>query len=243
MSFKQYVGELASGELNEVKVKRAWSNKLSQIDSLLSWMYEKDILNKGEKAKKDSLFRKYYRFYNDGDNPRGKNYNGKSQYELPEILETELEDFIKKILSKYMSKIDRKGFRIDKQLGDLKTVLSVIQRNDVRGLTKYWKKDIKDQSVLEMIDTLESDFDNFTKILDDFVDSIDFEKDYGLKSYEAPRKGHTASYIMQQLESLGITIPSEITNSWSEIKSSMSEIGELVSNILESLHKLKDLRK
>ena len=49
--------------LSEAKTGRANRGRLENIDKLLSWMYTKDILNKGEKSKKDTLFYQYYRFY------------------------------------------------------------------------------------------------------------------------------------------------------------------------------------
>ena len=93
------------------KVQRAWGNRLEGINNLLSWMYETDVLNKGEKGKKDTIFRQYYRYYNDGDAPRGvlrkyslSMYNKK----LVEIkLEQYVEDFICTILNKYKGKYDK----------------------------------------------------------------------------------------------------------------------------------------
>lgn len=225
--------------LNEAKVQRAWSGKLKQVDALLSWMYEKDILNKGEKAKKDSLFRKYYRFYNDGDMPRGMQMKPKDQVAL--MLEEEIEEFIKKIISKYTSKIDRKGYRLDKQQSELKTVLSVIQNEDVHSLTKYWKTDVKDQNVLDMIDSLESDYDSMRSELNDFIDTFDFEKDYGLKSYEAPSKTRTVKATFDDLKRLKIKVPASIESAWKDIKVQMLDIEELVKNIISSIEKLQKI--
>lgn len=226
-------------ELNEAKVQRAWSGKLKQVDALLSWMYDKDILNKGEKAKKDSLFRKYYRFYNDGDIPRGMKIKPKDQVAL--MLEEEIEEFIKTILSKYTSKIDRKDFCLDKQLSELKTVLSVIQNDEVHSLTKYWKKDVKDQTVLGMIDTLESEYDSFRSELNDFLDTFDFEKDYGLKSYAAPSKTRSVKSTFEDLKRLKIKVPASIESAWKDIKVQMSDIEELVKNIISSIEKLQKI--
>lgn len=226
-------------KLNEAKVQRAWSGKLKQVEALLSWMYEKYILNKGEKAKKDSLFRKYYRFYNDGDIPRGMKIKSKDQVAL--MLEEELEEFIKKIISKYTSKIDRKGFRLDKQHDELNTVLRVIQREDVHGLTKYWKQYVKDQNVLDMIETLESDYDSLRSELNDFIDTFDFEKDYGLKSYEAPSKNRTVKSTFEVLNRIKIKVPASIENAWKDIKVQMLDIEELVKNIISSIEKLQKI--
>jgi len=112
MKFRNY--------LNEVKARRAWSGKLKRIDKLLAWMYDNDILNKGEKNKKDTLFNKYYRYYNDGDFPKGlKDKDGNAVYKgmqgkyVEEALEYQLEEYMKKVLSKYSSKIDKVKFKND----------------------------------------------------------------------------------------------------------------------------------
>lgn len=96
------------------KVRRAWNNRLEGINNLLSWLYETDVLNKGEKGKKDSIFRQYYRYYNDGDTPRGV----LTKYKIPghasdlveKYLEQYVEDFICTILNKYKGKFDKKAY-------------------------------------------------------------------------------------------------------------------------------------
>lgn len=42
----------ASKKVEAVKPRRAWSGKIKKIDELLAWMYDKGIMNKGERAKK-----------------------------------------------------------------------------------------------------------------------------------------------------------------------------------------------
>jgi len=95
----------------KTKVHRAWNNKLKGINNLLFWMYETDVLNKGEKAKKDSIFRQYTRYYNDGDAPRGVLTKYKvGPYDTLNVelkLEQYLEDFICLILNKYRGKYDK----------------------------------------------------------------------------------------------------------------------------------------
>lgn len=91
-----------------VKIGRAWNGNLKNIDKLLWWMYEVDILNKTEKAEKDRVFRSYYRYYNDGDIPRG--YLGESDDTIQIQLEFKIERYIKKILKKYKNKINHKEF-------------------------------------------------------------------------------------------------------------------------------------
>jgi hypothetical protein len=122
---------------------RAWSGKLKNIDELMAWMYDNDILNKGEKDKKDSIFRQYYRYYNDGDAPRGvlRKY-GVSMYQsslVEEKLEEYLSDFISAMLKKYCPKIDRQDFYIDRRISRLNIVLGRAKEFDADGI-QYWVK-------------------------------------------------------------------------------------------------------
>ncbi len=103
------------GGLNVTKVRRAWNGRIARVDSLMAWMYSMDILNKSEKELKDRLFHKYYRFYNDGDRPRGKKYSGLyNNKDIELVLEQEITDFMVKILSKYDGKYNRRDFLVDK---------------------------------------------------------------------------------------------------------------------------------
>ena len=130
---------------------RAWSGKIKHIDSLLSWMYEKNILTKTEKAEKDRIFRQYYRYYNDGDLPDAMRKQGHSLNRTRNMtdtgeadLEKYLEAFIKKILSKYMPKIDRTAFRLEKSIKELSSLKGMIETGDsIDHVLSYWAKDVK----------------------------------------------------------------------------------------------------
>ena len=128
------------------KTRRAWNNKLDNLNELLSWMFDKDILTKGDKAKKDQCFRRYYRYYNDGDQPRGKAFNGLyTKAEKEAMLEQQVEDFIKYILNKYHGKYDRAQFRADRMVQRLQYVIDL---NVSVSSTRYWIKDLKVPVVL-----------------------------------------------------------------------------------------------
>lgn len=120
--------------LKATKPQRAWSGKLDKIDNLLQWMYNKDILSPREKQIKDSLFHDYYRYYNDGDFPARLRKYGLGKYsnekEIEEILEREVENFIKKILSKYAGKYDRSEFHYDTLISSIKHVLDISRFED-----------------------------------------------------------------------------------------------------------------
>ena len=121
------------------KVRRAWNNRLDGINNLLFWMYKTDVLNKGEKAKKDSIFRQYYRYYNDGDAPRGvlRKY-GISVYNkelLEKRLEQYLEDFVCVILNKYKGKYDKTAYLTYIKNTNIESVASDLEYDiDARNL-------------------------------------------------------------------------------------------------------------
>jgi len=120
---------------------RAWENGLSNLDELMSWMYDKEIMNKGERERKDSIFRQYKRYYNDGDAPRGvlRKY-GITKYNTVMVelkLEHYLNDFIVEILEKYQGKYSRQDFYLDRNIGRLKDLLSNVERLDAYS-TPYW---------------------------------------------------------------------------------------------------------
>ena len=54
--------------VDAVTARRAWDGNLRLVDKALSYLY-KDM-TQGDKDLKDSVFYKYYRYYNDGDKPR-----------------------------------------------------------------------------------------------------------------------------------------------------------------------------
>ena len=101
-------------KVDEVKVERCWGNGLKRLDGLMSYMYDREILGKVDRYYKDTKFYRYYRYYNDGDFPRGlkgiRKY-ASSDTEVAEALERDVTDFMKRVLKKYKGKINRKDFR------------------------------------------------------------------------------------------------------------------------------------
>lgn len=121
-------------QIEAVKPRRAWSGRISHLDKLLAWMYDKNILNKTDQARKDTLFRSYYRYYNDGEFPRVLSPLGYNKWMSDEKIEAALEElieeFIKKILSKYAGKYSRKDFRYDQYMEQLGDVIDLIDRSN-----------------------------------------------------------------------------------------------------------------
>lgn len=154
-------------------ISRGWNGKLKRIDDLLSWMYDKGVLNKGEKAEKDRLFKQYYRWYNDGDVPLKLKRMGFDKYNMrisgndnllggEAELEKMIDGFISKILTKYLPKINRKNFRIDTAISDLKMVHSTAKRMDISSLI-FWVKRSKTEIKPTELVKLEELYTKFTK--------------------------------------------------------------------------------
>ena len=156
---------------------RAWEGKLNNLDGLFSYMYEKDILTKKEKKIKDRVFRAYYRFYNDGDFPRGiANKYGVTKYDSPKAittaLEQYLEDFMKQILSKYSTKINRTDYRLSNLLSELHTMRNVITDYEAGGLLSYWSKKtaVNDSRFGDLLIDLEKAFKTWEASVDKDID-------------------------------------------------------------------------
>ncbi len=219
--------------LTEASVpRRAWDGKLKRIDDLLAWMYDKDILNKGEKAKKDQIFNAYYRYYNDGDMPAALKIRGLSKYsnekEVETALEKYLEDFMKSILKKYLPKVDRTEFRLTTAIDGLNTVIDVASRNDAHGLLTYWLKTVKlndeDSALKAMVDTLDAQY----KALKEEANEVDPD------SYNK-----VMSFRMEDMKEAKKWNKS-LQKKWDALTVTMAGITQFLKNVQSSL---KDLKK
>jgi len=142
--------------------RRAWNNGLANIDGLMAWLYDQEILNKGERAKKDSIFRQYHRYYNDGDAPRGVlSKYGVSMYQknlVEEKLELYLSSFISTVLAKYAGKYNRQDFYLDRKVSRLKDLLSVTERYDAYSID-YWAGKTKSSYMIALANQLKLNYD------------------------------------------------------------------------------------
>lgn len=210
--------------------QRAWDGKLKKIDALLAWMYDKDILTKTEKAKKDTVFRAYYRYYNDGDIPKG--ISGVNRHtpkeEVAKALEAYLETFIKSILSKYLPRVDRTEFHVDKLVSDLASVISVSSSHDAHGLLTYWLKTVKindPESVLkQLVDTLKEQY----AAVKNAADAADPKSENTVMSYRADKMKDAGKWNKS------------LEKAWNAAKGTMDEITEFLKNLQSSV---KDLKK
>ena len=235
---------------------RAWSGKIKNLDNLFSWFYSKGILNKGEQAKKDSLFRQYYRWYNDGDFPKGLSSKGISKYQgdekIERALEDEIENFMKQILNKYTGKYDRREFHLDTLLSDLKTLENIVagikQEDGVRGepdpygLLNYWGKNIntKDSDFERMLGELRPLYDDARKATDTALDKEVKDGVYkDMKSYEIPGPNNGLSYVRMRMQNDKIWTP-DLEKKYQKMKDHMTKMHAILKNVVDGAQKAKD---
>jgi hypothetical protein len=229
---------------------RAWSGKIKNIDNLLAWMYDKGILNKSEQTQKDARFREYYRWYNDGDYPKGM--NGMKDEVVETYLENRIEEFIKKVLAKYTGKYDRKDFRVDTLLGDLHTLQSVVgggsfgggggkYEPDPYGLLTYWGKkvNVKDSEFEKMLGELRPLYDDAKKAANDIVDKETKDGIYkDAQSYSIPRDSTGLGFQRQKLQDAKVWTP-DAEKKYMKMKEHMMKMNDILTNVIEATQKLK----
>lgn len=196
----------ASKKVEAVKPRRGWSGRINNIDKLLAWMYDNNIMNKGEKAKKDTLFHSYYRYYNDGDFPRVLSPLGYSRWTPEEKIETALEElleaFIKKILAKYAGKYSRRDFHYDQYMEQLNDVIRSIDNSNGTGAhnINYWMDKLAnpDEELVKLNNELQSLDKQFTTEVEK-VAAIPEVKDYLDKKNVSRLSSYTNNYIKDVL--------------------------------------------
>lgn len=225
---------------------RAWSGKIGNIDNLLSWMYDKGILNKTEQAEKDRTFRQYYRYYNDGDIPQG--LRGLSDEKIELHIEQKVEEFIKKILAKYTGKYDRRDFRVDTLLGDLYTLQNIVgghdggkMEPDPHGLLNYWGKKINtgNSDFEKMLGELQPMYDAARKDGDSALEQAIKNGSFGDEnSWNIPSKSTTIGYLRQRLQDVKAWPPAA-EKSYMKMKDHMLKMNDILKNVIEATQKLK----
>lgn len=221
-------------QISEAKPSRAWNGNIKRIDSLLQWMYSKDVLTATEKKQKDTIFNQYYRFYNDGDLPRALANKGFSKYDMKydskkieTALEEYLETFIKTILKKYLPKVDRAEFRIDDSIKNLSTVKDVAERADAHGLLTYWLKEVK---ITDEAGVLAKYIDDLQKIYDSLL--VDLNK------ADPDGENYVTTYRRDEMKKADIWTPG-LETKFKKMKGLTDKIAEFIGNLIESLKKLK----
>lgn len=216
--------------VNEVKAGRAWEGRLKRIDKLLAWMYSRGILSKRDQNKKDSLFRQYYRYYNDGDFPAvvGKEYTKSApKSAIEDTLERNLEEFIKDILSRYAGKYDRQEFRLDMTVKDITELKEVVDEMDAYGLLSYWAKSIGPRD------------DAFSKLLAELQPAYDALRS-AVDAKDASLNNTTVRYARTKMQDAG-TWDRELTAKYAEVAAIMAKIGVVLDDVLHAAQQAKAL--
>lgn len=223
-------------DIFEAKPLRAWSNKITKIDNLMSWMYSKDILNKGEKNDKDKIFRQYYRYYNDGDFPRGLRSKGLTKMspkeEIQMALEEYLEAFIKRILTKYLPKVNRTKFRYDHTLSEIKNIKNVVDRMDIHGLVTYWGPKFKSK--------VEGNDKFFKKVLEINVDYVELVRQIDI--IDSTSKSYGLTYRREQMMDSDTWTPFH-EKRYNRLQVQMKYISIILKDLETSVLKMKELLK
>ena len=233
------------------KPGRAWEGKLSKIDSLLSWMYNKNILSPREKQIKDSLFRSYYRYYNDGDFPARLRKYDLHKYSNPkqieETLEQEVEEFITKILSKYAGTYDRSEFNYDMLINKIKNAIyyTNLHKNyfcldSFKGYVKIVKSlsnDDEIKSYLEELNQLENKFKN------DVEAAVNNNEDKITDEYERERKlqNYVFSATIEKLKKYGLW-NEELQADYAQIAKIIIKVRSKLQNVLTAAEEARSLK-
>jgi len=181
-----------------LKIRRAWNGRLNHLNDLLSWMYEEDILNKTEKAKKDRTFRAYYRYYNDGDTPRGFKHVDKERTE--EYLENTVNELIAELLKKKQGKYNRADFRKAQHNAQLRQMIRQAENAECHSLLTYFAPKFKLQSTtaykLFNMHRIEKQYNDVKNEVNKLIDSID---QTALDSWKRITYNHVMHYQLEQL--------------------------------------------
>ena len=234
--------------LNEASFAgRAWSGNLQNIDDLLSWMYDKGILTKAEQATKDSKFREYYRWYNDGDYPSG--LKGMSDAKVEEYLEKSVEDFIKGVLAKYAGKYDRQSFHFDKLLSQYYTIQGNLKASPSMGRDKIFDYDINafiyfydklgkvEPEFDKLVVDLKKQFQDFSKDADKAIE--DYRKaNPEMKGYEGPNTNRIFNAKIEDMKTAGILTPA-IEKKAEVIRATCDKLYVILANVIEATIKAK----
>ncbi len=242
LKFSEMSSKIINEVLSETKPRRAWSGKIGNIDKLLSWMYAKGILTKSEQNQKDSLFRQYYRYYNDGDHPRTLSKNGIYKWDSKEKIETALEEkidtWIKGILSKYSKKVNRTEFRYGQLISELSTIKIVISDYNAYGLINYWSKKTKinDTQFGELLNKLSTQFQSIESELNTLLPNIKYPDGFDQSDKLSPNQ--SVNHIRMVLRGIK-QWPKNIEASYQEMVHTMDDMSVIVESIILATKRLK----
>lgn len=155
-----------------MKAGNFWNNKLSNIDGWECFIYDK--MTKTDKTKKDRANYQYYRYYNDGDFPKGlktEEGNPVRKWTSKETIETILERNVYKnavyFIKKYMTAENRKEFYIFQETSILKKVMRAF--DEMSTSIDYWAE--KSSKCKKAFETIKEKYIGLTKLNKEFCES------------------------------------------------------------------------
>lgn len=232
------------------KPGRAWGGKLSKIDSLLSWMYNKDILNSKEKQTKDSLFRSYSRYYNDGDFPvRLRKYDlhkYSSPKQIEEALEQEVEEFIAEILSKYAGTYDRSEFNYDTLIKKINEAIKSTNLHKNWFSIRSLEIDINEIKSLSNDDEIKSYLEELNQLKDKFRNDVEIvvnnNQDKITDKYDRKNKlNYILSATIEKLKEYGLW-NEELQADYVQIAKIVIKIRTKLQNVLKATEEARKLK-
>ena len=148
-----------------------------------------------------------------------------------EALEEYLDKFIKSILTKYLPKIDRTDFRLDKAIKDLETVIKICGQYDPHGILTYWIKTVKmdpesNPKLEALVTKLQKQYDSLKAAADK----------------ASPKTSNTTMSYRKEKMKEESTWDAAMEKQWVALVETMDEITEFLKNIQEGIKKLKQSR-
>ena len=251
-SFDDFVNESYNIDEMASYAGRAWEGKLENLDNLFSWMYSKGILASYDKERKDEIFREYYRYYNDGDTPKGiEKERGES---TEDALERTLDDFMKEILANYAGKYDRRKFRFDQLLGELYGLQSNIKFKvpegqddmgreenfsyDVHAFLYFYKKLGKVNPEFDkLVVGLEKSFKKFSDTANKQIEAK-LKKDSDLGGWGGLSTNKIFGVKKKDMEKADIWTPKN-QKEYDTIVTTMDKLYVILTNVIEATNKAK----
>ena len=215
-------------------------------------MYNKDILNSREKQIKDSLFRSYYRYYNDGDFPaRLRKYDlhkHSNPKQIEEALEKEVEEFITQILSKYAGTYDRSEFNYSVLINKIKNAIyfTNLHKNyfclddvirGIRAIKSLSNDDDEIKSYIEQLNQLTDKFKNDVEI------AATNNQDKITDEYERKNKlqNYVFSATIEKLKKYGLW-NEELQSDYVQIAKIVIKIRSKLQNVLKATEEARNLK-
>ena len=160
---------------------------------------------------------------------------------IEDALEELLDEFIKKILTKYLPKINRTEFRYDQALSELTSLKGAIDDDNWNGIIKYWGKRTKVDSPVfnNLLANLEKEYVPYKKSVDDHIATLDLSK-YGEYSFEQPSSNHSIKSNREKMKGKG-DWPKNLEKGYQRLEDITRKMGYKVNDVIVFTQRAKEL--